>query len=135
MATKPTRDALSSRMSRIRKTNTKPEMVVRRLVHGMGFRFRLHRRDLPGTPDLVFPRLRKVVFVHGCFWHGHGCARGARAPKANAEYWRSKISRNRARDTDHLAALKKGGWRVAVIWECEIKDLRRVERRLAKFLA
>lgn len=121
-------------MQAVKSKNTAPEMAVRRLVHGMGYRFRLHRRDLPGKPDLVFPRLRKVLFVHGCFWHGHDCARGARAPKANADYWRAKITRNRLRDSANIEGLGGAGWEAAVIWECELKDLARVTRRLAGFL-
>ena len=121
-------------MRAVKGTDTAPEMAVRRMLHAMGFRFRLHRKDLPGKPDLVFPRRRKVVFVHGCFWHGHGCARGARAPKANAEYWRNKIGRNAARDVTNIAALKAKGWRAAVVWECELKQSTRVAKRLATFL-
>jgi DNA mismatch endonuclease (patch repair protein) len=121
-------------MRAVRGVDTAPEMAVRRMVHRMGYRFRLHRRDLPGKPDLVFPRLYRVVFVHGCFWHGHDCARGARAPKANAEYWRAKIARNGARDSANMAALKNAGWRTAVIWECELKNLAHVKQRLARFL-
>tara|TARA_R110000868_G_scaffold369706_1_gene633143 strand:- start:98 stop:442 length:345 start_codon:yes stop_codon:yes gene_type:complete len=94
-------------------------MVVRKLLHAAGYRFRLHRKDLPGSPDLVFPGRRKVVFVHGCFWHGHDCKRGARQPKANAEYWIAKIARNQARDRQTIAALKAEGWNSAIIWECQ----------------
>ena len=122
-------------MRAVKGTDTQPEMMVRRLAHGMGYRFRLHRKDLPGTPDLVFPRLRRVVFVNGCFWHGHDCARGARAPKANADYWSRKIARNSLRDAANLTALKAEGWRVAVIWECELKEPARVKKRLARFLS
>ena len=121
-------------MRAVKSADTAPEMTVRRMAHRMGYRFRLHRRDLPGKPDLVFPKLRKVVFVHGCFWHGHHCARGARMPRANAEYWRAKIGRNSVRDAVNVAALKLAGWRSAVIWECELKNLARVKKRLAGFL-
>jgi DNA mismatch endonuclease (patch repair protein) len=131
---KETPEQRSRIMRAVKGVDTAPEMTVRRIVHAMGFRFRLHRKDLPGKPDLVFPRLHKVVFVHGCFWHGHDCARGARPPKANAEYWRLKIARNLARDAAHLAALRESGWRTAVIWECELKNIDRVEGRLARFL-
>jgi DNA mismatch endonuclease (patch repair protein) len=124
-----------SRIMRATKgVDTAPEMTVRRLAHGMGYRIRLHRKDLPGKPDLVFPRLHNVVFVHGCFWHGHTCARGARAPKANAQYWRTKITRYSLRDAVHIAALEARGWRAAVIWECELKELARVKKLLARFL-
>ncbi len=121
-------------MRAVKGSDTAPEMAVRRMVHRMGFRFRLNRKDLPGKPDLVLPRLHRVVFVNGCFWHGHDCVRGARAPKANAEYWRAKIARNRLRDAASLAALKTEGWRAAVIWECELKESARVKKRLARFL-
>ncbi len=131
---KETPEQRSRIMRAVKGADTAPEMAVRRMAHNMGYRFRLHRKDLPGKPDLVFPRLHKVVFVHGCFWHGHDCARGARAPKANAEYWRMKISRNSLRDAANMAALKKRGWRAAVIWECELKAPERVKRRLAGFL-
>jgi DNA mismatch endonuclease (patch repair protein) len=133
---KETPEQRSRIMRAVKSTDTAPEMTVRRMAHLMGYRFRLHRKDLPGKPDLVFPRLHKVVFVHGCFWHGHKCARGARAPKANAEYWRTKITRNSVRDSANIAALKAKGWRAAVIWECElgIKESPRIRRRLAQFL-
>jgi DNA mismatch endonuclease, patch repair protein len=131
---KETPEERSRIMRAVKGVDTGPEMTVRRLAHRMGYRFRLHRKDLPGKPDLVFPRLHKVVFVNGCFWHGHDCARGARAPKANAEYWRTKISRNSLRDAANMAALKDKGWRATVIWECELKELARVEKRLAEFL-
>lgn len=121
-------------MRAVKGRDTAPEMTVRRMVHAMGYRFRLHREDLPGKPDLVFPRLRKVIFVHGCFWHGHRCMRGDRPPKTNAEYWSGKIERNRIRDGANLAALKADVWRVAVVWECELRAPERVKRRLAAFL-
>jgi DNA mismatch endonuclease (patch repair protein) len=131
---KETPELRSRIMRAVKGANTAPEIAVRSMVHRMGYRFRLHRRDLPGKPDLVFPRLKKVLFVHGCFWHGHDCTRGARAPKANADYWRTKIARNRSRDASHLKALKAEGWRAAVVWECELKKLTQVARRLARFL-
>jgi DNA mismatch endonuclease (patch repair protein) len=131
---KETPELRSRIMRAVKGANTAPEIAVRSMVHRMGYRFRLHRRDLPGKPDLVFPRLKKVLFVHGCFWHGHDCMRGARAPKANADYWRAKIARNRSRDLIHLRALKAEGWRAAVVWECELKKLTQVARRLARFL-
>jgi DNA mismatch endonuclease (patch repair protein) len=121
-------------MRAVKAKDTAPEMTVRRMVHDMGFRFRLHRKDLPGKPDLALPRLRKVVFVNGCFWHGHDCARGARSPKANADYWRQKIERNRQRDLANTAALGNTGWDVTVIWECELREPAKVLKRLASFL-
>lgn len=120
-------------MRAVKSTDTKPEMIVRRLVHGLGYRYRLHRRDLPGKPDLTFSRRRKVVFVHGCFWHGHGCKRGARMPATNVEYWRQKIDRNRSRDATALVSLAQAGWRVLIIWECEIRSIE-LEGRLRTFL-
>ena len=113
-------------MARVRSRDTAPEMVVRRALTAMGYRYRLHRRDLPGTPDIAFIGRRAAVFVHGCFWHGHGCARGSRAPRANAAYWRDKIAGNRARDARNGAALAALGWRVLTLWECELGDADRL---------
>src|SRR5271157_2589305 len=126
--------ARSDIMRAVKGRDTTPEMIVRRMVHGMGKRYRLHRDDLPGKPDLTFPRLRKVIFVHGCFWHGHDCKRGARQPKDNAEYWIKKIRRNRARDAKSQETLKLMGWDVLVIWECELKDHDALRDRLKTFL-
>jgi len=120
-------------MRAVRSRDTAPELAVRRLVHGMGYRFRLHRKDLPGTPDLVFPRLRKVVFVHGCFWHGHDCARGS-VPVQNRDYWTQKFARNRERDKNVLASLKAEGWDSLVIWECELKNSGAVGGQVKRFL-
>ena len=121
-------------MRAVKGKDTKPEMIVRRLAHALGYRFRLHRKDLPGKPDLVFPGRRKVIFVHGCFWHGHECARASRQPKQNAEYWRNKIARNVERDADNLQALERLGWQTQVIWECEMKDRDALADRLRAFL-
>lgn len=121
-------------MSRIRGKDTGPELVVRRLAHRLGFRFRLHRRDLPGCPDLVFPRLRKAVFVHGCFWHQHTGCRRAHVPQSRVEYWLPKLARNTARDTAAQASLVALGWDVLVIWECEVKDLEKLAQQLRLFL-
>jgi DNA mismatch endonuclease, patch repair protein len=129
-AMKETPEQRSSIMRAVKGSDTGPEMTVRRLVHRMGYRFR--RKDLPGKPDLVFPGRHKVVFVNGCFWHGHDYARGARAPKANAEYWRARITGNSLRDAANMAALKSMGWRAAVVWECELKEPTRVKKRLAE---
>lgn len=128
-------DPVRSRtMAAVRSKDTGPEMLVRRMAHSLGYRFRLHRRDLPGKPDMAFPARRAVVFVHGCFWHGHGCARGARVPKTNTDYWTAKVGRNRARDEASVAALEAAGWRVLVVWECEIKDSSALAGRLQAFL-
>jgi DNA mismatch endonuclease, patch repair protein len=108
-------------MQAVKSKDTKPELTVRRLVHSAGYRYRLHRRDLPGCPDLVFPSRRKVIFVHGCFWHGHTCRRGSRVPKTHTEYWQSKVRRNQLRDAISQKKLKKAGWKILTIWECEVK--------------
>lgn len=123
-------------MRRVKARNTGPERTVRRLLRAEGFAgYRLHRKDLPGNPDVAFIGRRRAIFVHGCFWHGHDCKRGARAPKTNADYWRAKIARNRARDNAALAALEAAGWRALIVWECEMKDEAALARRLAAFLA
>ena len=124
----------SFNMSRIGPRDTKPELIVRSIVHRMGFRFRLHRRDLPGKPDIVLPGRRLAVLVHGCFWHGHDCARGSRAPKQNRDYWVAKVAGNRARDVANREALAALGWRVETIWECELKDAAALSDRLAILL-
>ena len=128
-----TSEQRSAHMSRIRGKDTSPEMVVRRVAHAMGYRFRLHRRDLPGSPDVVFPSRRKVIFVHGCFWHGHDC-RKAHMPRTNTAYWAAKIERNRERDAASLHALRELGWGVLVVWECEMKDRRTLGSRIKTFL-
>ncbi len=120
-------------MSRVRSVDTSPELVVRRLSYALGYRHRLHRRDLPGTPDLVFPSRRKVIFVHGCFWHGHGCSRD-RTPATNRAYWNAKRRRNKARDHRDLAELCALGWKALLVWECELRDLVRLTRRIRRFL-
>lgn len=128
------REARSAHMRRIRKVDTKPEIVVRRIAHALGLRFRLHRGDLPGTPDIVFPRHKKVVQVHGCFWHQHEGCRLARQPKSRLDYWLPKLERNAARDlaaAEQLAAL---GWEALTIWECETREPEVVRRRVAAFL-
>ncbi|MGD0961444.1 MAG: very short patch repair endonuclease [Methylomonas sp.] len=125
----------SSTMRAVKSCDTKPEMLVRRMVYALGKRYRLHRSDLPGKPDLTFSSLKKIVFVHGCFWHGHDCKRGARPPKANADYWTNKIKRNRERDEQTQNALHAMGWEVLVVWECQIKDREALNERLKQFLA
>lgn len=109
-------------MGRVRAIGTKPEMLVRRLAHSQGYRFRLHHDRLPGRPDLVFPRHRKVIFVHGCFWHQHGRCVKATIPASNSDFWERKLSRNVERDRENVAALRRIGWQAFVIWECETRD-------------
>jgi DNA mismatch endonuclease, patch repair protein len=121
-------------MRQVQSQNTKPELLVRSLAHRLGYRFRLYRRDLPGTPDLVFPARAKVVFVHGCFWHGHPCRRGARLPKTNTEYWQAKIARNKKRDQQHWRVLHQLGWSTLVLWECQLQDQRKLAAKLSRFL-
>jgi DNA mismatch endonuclease, patch repair protein len=121
-------------MQRIRKTDTKPEMTVRRLVHAMGYRYRLHQSDLPGSPDIVLTRHRKVILVHGCFWHRHDCADGRKLPRSKPEYWRPKLERNRRRDEASIARLRELGWGVLVVWECEITNGKRLSETLMDFL-
>lgn len=125
----------SKLMSRIQGKDTKPELGVRRVAHALGFRFRLHRRDLPGCPDLVFPRLSKIIFVHGCFWHRHQKCRYAYSPKSNIAFWQEKFSANVARDRRVVRELKEQGWEVLVVWECEVADVSALERRLTTYLA
>jgi DNA mismatch endonuclease (patch repair protein) len=121
-------------MQSVGTKNTLPERTVRRIIHALGFRFRLHRRDLPGTPDIVLPRFRKVVFVNGCFWHGHkGCKKGA-LPKTRPEYWGPKIARNVQRDAEVRMKLKTAGWDVLTVWQCEAAEPDRLRRRLKDFL-
>ena len=120
----------SFNMSRIKGANTKPEMLVRSMVHGMGYRFRLHRKDLPGKPDLVLPQRRKVIFVHGCFFHRHRCRYGRVVPKTNAAFWRDKRQSNVNRDRRNLTALRKAGWEVLTVWECWTKGRRSEELQI-----
>jgi DNA mismatch endonuclease (patch repair protein) len=110
-------------------------MIVRRLAHALGYRFRLHRADLPGKPDLIFPSRRKIIFVHGCFWHGHDCVRGSRKPKSNLDYWKLKLERNKERDSENIAQLEMKGWLIMAVWECETKDQEILKERLLSFLA
>lgn len=124
----------SENMRRIRSKNSKPEMHVRRLVHSMGVRYRLHRKDLKGKPDLVFASRRKVIFVHGCFWHGHVECREGRTPGSNRTYWAPKIEGNRERDARNVQTLKEQGWRVLIVWECEIES-GRADSAIREFLA
>lgn len=130
-------DRRSENMRRIKSGDMKPELAVRKLVHSFGFRYRLHRKDLPGSPDLVFPGRKAIVLVHGCFWHQHpnrNCL-DARAPKSNLDYWIPKLARNQERDAENIAALKSLKWRVLVVWECEVKTMEALARKLIKFLS
>lgn len=131
---KETSQERSRIMRRVKGRDTGPEMKVRRLVHGLGYRYRLHRKDLPGKPDLVFAGRHKVIFVHGCFWHGHSCKRGARVPKTNAGYWKRKIERNKERDIEHMKLLKDKGWGVLLLWECQLSDKEWLREVIVEFL-
>ena len=122
-------------MSRVKGRDTTPELAVRSIIHRHGYRFRLHRKDLPGCPDIVLPRHRKIVFVHGCFWHGHkGCGKSSR-PATNRKFWNTKIDGNIARDKKAVGRLRRSGWSVLVVWECELRDPQKLERRLLRFLS
>jgi len=123
----------SENMRAIRSKDTQPELIVRSLVHRLGYRFRLHRPDLPGKPDLAFPARHKVIFVHGCFWHSHACKTGL-VPRSNQEFWLPKLLRNKTRDSLNLEALKRQGWKALVIWQCELKDTYSLKLRMKKFL-
>ena len=129
-----TSPARSRIMRAIKSRNTAPELLVRRLAHRMGYRFRVHRKDLPGTPDLVFPARRKAIFVHGCFWHCHDCGGGPRMPAHNRAYWKKKLTLNKKRDQAACAALTTLGWKVRVFWECELQNQKRTQRNLRTFL-
>lgn len=132
-------DIVSSRrrsemMSLVRGKDTGPEMIVRRLIHRLGYRYRLHSKNLPGRPDLVFPSRHKVIFVHGCFWHRHSCVSGRETPKSRKEFWLPKLERNRERDIENRRHLRRTGWDLLVIWECQAKDGRSLEAKLVRFL-
>ena len=124
----------SACMASIGGADTQPEMVVRRLVHSLGYRFRLHRRELPGTPDLVLPRYQSVIFVHGCFWHMHRCKQGRSTPRTNAEFWRTKREKTQIRDRRNISALRRAGWRVLAVWECQTRDHVNLTERLNTFI-
>ncbi len=128
------RSERSEIMARVRSTDTRPEMLVRKLVYGMGYRYRLHVRNLPGCPDIVFRKRARVVFVHGCFWHRHtGCAL-ARLPKSRLDFWLSKLEGNKKRDDRNKRALQRKGWKVMTIWECQLKKPARLADRIRRFL-
>lgn len=124
----------SERMSRVRGKNTAPEMKLRRLIHGMGYRYRLHVGDLPGKPDLVFPSRHAVIFMHGCFWHRHANCKLARLPKSKLDFWETKLEENRQRDLRYRERLMAMGWRVLIVWECELQNLDHVSRVVREFL-
>ena len=135
MSLKESRAQRSAIMRAVKGRDTAPEIAVRTMLRRFAPFYRLHRKDVPGTPDIAYVGRKRAIFVHGCFWHGHDCPRGARSPKANADYWRAKIARNVARDAAHQAALATIGWRALTIWECELKDKAGVEKKLREFLA
>jgi DNA mismatch endonuclease, patch repair protein len=124
----------SAQMRRVRSADTKPELIVRGAMHRLGYRFRKHRKDLPGNPDAAFPSRRKAVFVHGCFWHRHDCPAGCRLPKSRVDFWQPKLERNAQRDSENLARLSNMGWRALVVWECETRDPAALAWRLKQFL-
>jgi DNA mismatch endonuclease (patch repair protein) len=124
----------SFNMSRIRSRDTRPEMIVRSIVHRMGFRYRLHKKDLPGKPDLVLVRHQKIIDVHGCFFHMHECPYGKVKPATNAEFWQKKRQSNKDRDRRNVELLKKDGWQVLIVWECQTRDQDRLEKTLVNFL-
>lgn len=124
----------SARMALVRAKDTKPELLARRLVHGMGYRYRLHRRDLPGTPDLVFPGRSKVICIHGCFWHRHADCALARLPKSRSDFWLPKLTANAERDARNVHALRRLGWSVLTIWECQLGDTAKLANRIRRFL-
>lgn len=127
------KDQRSALMRRVRRENTSPELLVRRALFSLGYRYTLHKKDLPGRPDIVFTKRKKVIFVHGCFWHGHSCRYG-RLPKTNADFWAGKIERNRLRDATKAAELSSLGWSVLTLWQCEIQDKSSLSQVLCSFL-
>ena len=134
MADVLTKEQRSYNMSQIRNKDTRPEMLVRSIVHRLGYRYALHRKDLPGKPDMVLTRHRKIIFIHGCFWHTHKCRYGKVKPATNVDFWRTKREGNVARDKKNLRKLRKDGWKVLVVWECWTRDIPKLEDRLLSFL-
>lgn len=130
-----TADERSACMRAVRSKDTGPEMRVRKLIHSLGYRYALHINKLPGKPDIVFVSRKKIIFVHGCFWHKHNCRRGSICPVTNADYWNSKRQRNNERDKQHMLALRKDGWKVLVIWECQIKNVEGLRKKIDLFLS
>jgi DNA mismatch endonuclease (patch repair protein) len=131
---KISKEKRSKNMSKIRSKNTKPELLVRSIIHQMGYRFRLHVPDLPGKPDIVLPRHRKIIFVHGCFWHQHKNCKIAHKPKSRISYWQPKLNANKKRHRKHMRTLKSLGWNCIVVWECETKNLNKMKAKLQEFL-
>lgn len=131
MVDRVSKEQRSRNMAAVRSSNTKAERTVRSILHGLGLRFRLHPKTLPGTPDIVLKRHATVVFVHGCFWHGHNCSRG-RVPATRPEFWIPKLQRNRSRDAENAKRLRVLGWRILTVWECELREPNQVRKRLAK---
>ena len=121
-------------MSRIRKTDSAPELLVRQILHRLGYRFRLYRKDLPGCPDIVLPKYKKIIFVHGCWWHRHNCHLGRRTPKSRTKYWLPKLAANKKRDKENRSKLLKLGWKILVVWECQIKKPERITDKIISFL-
>ena len=136
MADTLTPSARSERMGRVRGQDTKPEMVVRRLIHGMGYRYRLHAKDLPGRPDIVFRKRKKAIFIHGCFWHRHPdpACKLARLPKTRLDFWLPKLEGNRQRDIANVERLEAMGWQVLLVWECELRDREQLRNALRRFI-
>ncbi len=124
----------SLNMSRIQSRNTRPEMIVRSMVHGMGYRYRLHKKDLPGKPDIVLVRHRKIIEVHGCFFHMHDCKYGSVVPMTNSLFWKKKRMSNVERDKKNLGSLKSAGWKILVVWECETKEVSKLEKKIRRFI-
>jgi len=129
-----TEQSKNYKMSRVKSKDTKPEIIVRKLAHSLGYRFRLHRKDLPGTPDLTFPSRMKVIFVHGCFWHRHRGCRKTTTPKTNMDFWKNKFRKNIQRDKNSIEQLKGLGWKALVIWECETKNIEEIQKKIVDFL-
>ena len=128
------REKRSQIMSRVSGKNTKPELIVRSLLHGMGYRFRLYRSDLPGKPDITLPKYKKVIFVHGCFWHGHQNCQRSKRPTTNKKFWSEKLDKNILRDRTNINNIKELGWGVLVVWACEVKNIERLKDKLLSFL-
>ncbi|MGC2164247.1 MAG: DNA mismatch endonuclease Vsr [Silvibacterium sp.] len=129
-----TTERRSDNMRKIRSKDTKPELQIRKLLFGLGYRFTLHRKDLPGEPDIVFTGRKRVIFIHGCFWHQHQDCREGRVPGSRQEYWIPKLKNNISRDQKHVVELQKLGWKVLVIWECQVTNIDRAEDMMLKFL-